>query len=451
MKPNLLLLIIDSFRSDKFYENFSSSQIPNISKFTHNGTYFSQTISTADATILSWSSIFTSKFPFKTGIRSARFNKLNKETITCFDILKNFDYSFYGYLPKLSETVDLFPVFKNDDYLFDFYQGITNGLTEKIIDLLEPNNMRGPWLLISHVMDLHSPIQVSEKFDDDIYGETYYEKKISEIDFWLGKIIEKVDLSNTIVIITSDHGDYITSIKKDNSLIDFQSNAETEITISKIAGKIPRFLKPVKDKIFLLREKSNQEKKSKIISKLNLKPHEQRSLMSGKADKDHFLFDEKIRVPLLFFGTNIPKDIHISQQVRTVDIFPTLFDILDIKTNIDFDGISLKPLFEGKKLHENPAYIESNPLILTESNDVIGIRTSQYKYFRDRDDAKKRIHLFNLLKDPYEDNNISNDKLIVAEMEDILQNFLKNYSINELSNKEESKEIEEELRKLGYL
>jgi arylsulfatase A-like enzyme len=300
-------------------------------------------------------------------------------------------------------------------------------------------------------MDLHSPIQVSEKFDDDIYGETYYEKKISEIDFWLGKIIEKVDLSNTIVIITSDHGDYITSIKKDNSLIDFQSNAETEITISKIAGKIPRFLKPVKDKIFLLREKSNQEKKSKIISKLNLKPHEQRSLMSGKADKDHFLFDEKIRVPLLFFGTNIPKDIHISQQVRTVDIFPTLFDILDIKTNIDFDGISLKPLFEGKKLHENPAYIESNPLILTESNDVIGIRTSQYKYFRDRDDAKKRIHLFNLLKDPYEDNNISNDKLIVAEMEDILQNFLKNYSINELSNKEESKEIEEELRKLGYL
>ena len=244
MKPNIFLLILDSFRSDKFHGKSLSSKTPNISQLIQNGTYFSQTISVADATILSWSSIFTSKFPFKTGIRSSRFNKLNKETMTCFDILKNFDYSFYGYLPKLSETVGLFPSFRNDDYLFDFYQGITNGLGDKIINLLESKKMEGPWFFISHTMDLHSPIQISEKFDDDNFGETYYDKKISEIDFWIGKIFEKIDLSNTIIIITSDHGDYIQSIKKNDLLIDFHSHAETEITVSKIAGKIPGFLKP---------------------------------------------------------------------------------------------------------------------------------------------------------------------------------------------------------------
>lgn len=451
MKPNIFLLIIDSFRSDKFYQKNLSSKTTNISKLVHNGSYFSQTISSADATILSWSSIFTSKFPFKTGIRSARFNKLNKDTLTCFDILKNFDYSFYGYLPKLSETVGLFPTFKNDDYLFDFYQGITNGLSEKIISLLESNKMKEPWFFISHTMDLHSPIQISEQFDNDQYGDTYYDRKISEIDFWLGKIIEKIDLSNTLIIFTSDHGDYIKSIKKNGSLIDFHSNAETEITLSRIAGKTPSFLKPVKDKMFVLKEKLLQEKKLKAISKLDLKPHEKRSLLSGKADTEHFLFDEKIKVPLLFLGNNVPKNIQISQQVRTVDILPTIFDMLDIKTKVDFDGVSLKPLLDGKNIPENPAYVESNPLVLTESDDVIGIRTSQYKYFRDKDDSKKRVHLFDLLEDPDEDDNISHNVKIVSEMEELLQKILKSNPVSDSSNNEESEEIEQELRKLGYL
>jgi len=448
---NVFLLIIDSFRSDKFYEKFISSENSNISKLVKNGSFFSQTISTADATILSWSGIFTSKFPFKTGIRSARFNKLNKETTTCFDILKNFDYSFYGFLPKLSETIGLFPSFRNDDYLFDFYQGITNGLSEKIINLLESNKLKEPWFLISHSMDLHSPIEISEKFNHENFGETYYDKKISEIDFWLGKIIEKIDLSNTIVIITSDHGDYIQAIKKDDLLIDFHTNAETEITVSKIAGKIPGFLKPMKDKMFLLREKFSQERKSRIISKLNLKSHEKRALMSGKSDKDHFLFDEQIKVPLLFVGSDIPKNLQITQQIRSVDIFPTIFDILDIKTKINFDGVSLKPLLNGNQISEIPAYIESNPLVLTESNDVIGIRTSQYKYFRDKDDPKNRIHLFDLLEDPNENNNISFNIELVSKMENILQNILKHNISEKFSNNDESDEIEQELRKLGYL
>lgn len=451
MYQNIFLLIIDSFRSDKFYGQTLSSKIPNISKLVQEGTYFSQTISAADATILSWSSIFTSKFPFKTGIRSARFNKLNKEIVTCFDILKNFNYSFYGYLPKLSETVGLFPNFRNDDYLFDFYQGITNGLGDKIINLLESNKMKEPWFFISHAMDLHSPIQISEKFDNDHYGDTYYDRKISEIDFWIGKILKKIDLSNTLLIVTSDHGDYIKSIKKNNLLIDFHSNAQTEITVSKIAGKVPNFLKPMKDKMFVLKERYIQEKKLKTISKLNLKPHEKRSLMSGKADTEHFLFDEKIRVPLLFVGKKVPKDFLVHQQVCTVDIFPTIFDMLDIRTKIDFDGTSLNPLLEGQKIHEKPAYIESNPLVLTESNDVIGIRTSQYKYFRDKDDPKKRVHLFDLITDPNEDENIFHNAKIVSEMEEILQVILKNNPIDDSSNNEESEEIEEELRKLGYL
>ena len=88
MNPNIILLVIDSFRSDKFFHSTTTSKKPNIDNLIKNGTYFSQAISPADATILSWSALYTGKFPFKTGIRSARFNKLDKNISTMFDIFE---------------------------------------------------------------------------------------------------------------------------------------------------------------------------------------------------------------------------------------------------------------------------------------------------------------------------------------------------------------------------
>ena len=114
MKPNVLLLIIDSFRTDKFYGN-ESITTPNIDYLINRGTYFSQTISSADATLLSWSSIFTGLYPFKTGIRSTSFNKLNPDVPTLFKIFETYGYNFYGYVPKIGDIIGLYPNFVNDD------------------------------------------------------------------------------------------------------------------------------------------------------------------------------------------------------------------------------------------------------------------------------------------------------------------------------------------------
>ena len=90
MQPNILFIVIDSFRADKFYGNNKSSLTPNMDKLVKNGAYFKQAISSADGTALSLPSIFTGIHPFKTGINGERLQKINPNLETYYDILKNF-------------------------------------------------------------------------------------------------------------------------------------------------------------------------------------------------------------------------------------------------------------------------------------------------------------------------------------------------------------------------
>ena len=46
----------------------------------------------------------------------------------------------------------------------------------------------------------------SPEIRDKKLGSNYYERTISAMDVWLGKILQHVNLENTLVIITSDHG-----------------------------------------------------------------------------------------------------------------------------------------------------------------------------------------------------------------------------------------------------
>ena len=120
-------------------------------------------------------------------------------------------------------------------------------------------------------------------------------------------------------------------------------------------------------------------------------------------------------------------------------------------------GRSLLPYLAGDKMNEVPALMESIPSsTLAYTMNYVGIRTSEYKYFRDRNKTTKNIHLYDLVKDPLEERNLV-DELpdVVQKMENKLtemqgQKFSDYEKSNELSD-DEAQNIEKELRKLGYI
>ena len=92
-----------------------------------------------------------------------------------------------------------------------------------------------------------------------------------------------------------------------------------------------------------------------------------------------------------------------------------IFDFLEIKSKSNIDGVNLKPLIEGMNFPENPAYIESNPLIDMESNDVIGVRTSNFKYFRDKDPRDKNLNFI--------DAELYMNWIISEEAKELINNY----------------------------
>jgi arylsulfatase A-like enzyme len=451
MKQNIFFLTLDSCRSDKFYEKNKTSITPNIDKLIKKGVYFKQTISSADSTLLAISSLFTGKHPFKTGIRSGRFNKLKEGIPTFFKILTNNDYHHYAYNPTVTKTIGLMPDFENKDSNYDYHFDLSDGLGGEIIEKLK-SGLSEPWCFYIHANDLHFPISVPKEFLDKKYGNNNFEKQLSAIDLWIGKIFKNINFKNTVVIITADHGTFIPSASTENGTMNFEIDSKKQNLISKISKKIPGFLLPLKRKLFLKKEKLERKSINEKIKKMELKPHEKRELLGMRSDLDKVLFDSNVKVPLLIIANDIKENVIISQQVRQVDIFPTLLDIIGIKNEVDVDGQSLVPLMNGEDFDELPAYMESTPSIQMKANEVIGIRTSEFKYFRDREDKTKRVHLYDLKNDVNEDKNISEKKQIVEKMEKIIEELYKEKIMNSETefSEEETRAIEEELKKLGY-
>jgi len=454
MKPNILFLVIDSLRSDQCYDENKTSITPNIDSLIKQGIYFSQTISSIASTSPSMGSIFTGIFPFKTGMSNNTYEKLNSTIPTYVEHLKKNGYATFATTSEINSFLGITEDFdlKIKSSTHNNYFSLFDGLGEKIIDKLN-SLVKTPWFFYIHINDLHQPIIVPKDFSDKKFGETDYDQMISAIDFWIGKFLQKINLKNTLVVLTADHGEYIRSLKIDNKIINFESTMGEKI-LWKIGNKIPAKLYGPKKKIGLYIQKIRNSSRKKYLNNLSLSKYEKRVLTMSRMSQGGHVYDDVLKVPLIFAGFNIKSANIISQQVGLVDIFPTITELIGLNNlTSNIDGTSLIPLFTNQHLDEKPIFIQSIPHITKNHSHYFGIRTSEFKYVRDVNNFKI-FELFNLINDPLEQDDISNDfPEIVTKMENILQNYLKQEikSDSQKLDKNEREKVEEELKKLGYL
>ncbi len=437
MKPNILFLLIDSLRADKCHGDKKSSILPNIDSLIQQGAYFNQAISATDGTFTSLGSILTSLLPFKTHI--SWFHNHSKAT-KFFDFLKNNGYHTYAtvpnmpFFPNLTTNFDDKDITDGNPYL-NLYQGAGEMIVQRI-----SNTNKEPWIYFIHAMDLHGNELPQKEFNDEHYGSDDYERRLSSLDAWIGKILEKIDKEKTLIVLTADHGEHIH---------DLVMHPEYIPSVHKIfkngARFVPDFLSPTGLKLFVaIRTMASKIRMRRYRQELN--EDEMRTLIQRGAGT---LYDEVLRVPLIFSGYGITSHKIIPQQVRHIDIFPTIMDLLNLPFG-EVDGNSLLPHFNNEKIDELPAYIENVSAIEQSQGNTIGVRMSTYKYYRARKNPKENVTLFDLINDPDEKNNIANSNPdIVKNMEKILVGFTNNTlseSTKKLSRDEKRRSIKNRMR-----
>jgi arylsulfatase A-like enzyme len=475
MKPNILFLVIDGLRADRCYGEKKSSITPNIDKLIQDGVYFKQTISSGQSTIPSVSSMFTSLHPFESLVLDRNLFKINPRISTYVDKLRDEGYKTFAIVQEPLTHLGFQNIFGDNLVTYNHAEKkLWSGLGNEILEDFNFIKKHEPWFCYMQFYDLNLLIYPEQERLDKgpkeiknvKYGKNEYEQIISAQDKWIGEIIKKVDLENTLIILTSDHG--LESGAYDDKLQKFSDLQRIRKNISpgnalKIGLKfktiIPfrkKFADKYKDYVQIIKEKK-QKPELENLENQNLSPYVKR-LMRLSIWHTSNIYDDRVHVPLIFYGYNSPSGKIVNELTRSIDIFPTIFDICNLSNFTNRRGKSLRPLMFDEDFNELFAFIEST-VNLTNAADpnLIGLRTSEFKYFRNRSNELKNIHLYDLQKDPLEENNIYlkhpeiikkfENELIVIDKN---KKFLMEKFTDEIEL-EEAEYIEKKLKEAGYI
>ena len=153
-----------------------------------------------------------------------------------------------------------------------------------------------------------------------------------------------------------------------------------------------------------------------MAENLDLSPYQKR-LLKKSILYPCDCFDENFRPALILLGPNIPSGKIISAQISSIDLFPTILDLIKTQTKINHRGKSLVPLFSNIKNDERVVMVEGTGDDGTQEkhSNTIGLRTKRYKYFRDRFSESRNVHLYDLENDPFELSNISEQNTAIIE------------------------------------
>ena len=170
----------------------------------------------------------------------------------------------------------------------------------------------------------------------------------------------------------------------------------------------------------------------------------------GEETHGVFLYDSTVHVPLIIAGPGIPAGKAIAQQVRAIDIMPTILAFLDLPPGKEAQGMDLLPLIQkDQPLPTDTAYLETlYPRTYMGWSELRAVRTSEWKFI-----LAPRPELYNLKDDPREATNVeSREPVIASRLDAHLWSIIGQDKRNEkLVSSPIDERTREDLASLGYV
>lgn len=126
------------------------------------------------------------------------------------------------------------------------------------------------------------------------------------------------------------------------------------------------------------------------------------------------LYDESVKVPLIMrYPAKLPRAKVVKKQTSQIDIMPTIFQLLDLPGSDTMEGNSVVPLIEDDAYHfREESFAETTPAgwqsLQNDDREIWCIRTMKWKLILNttRSEMAKQYELYDLESDPGETRNI---------------------------------------------
>jgi arylsulfatase A-like enzyme len=473
---NVILVFIDTLRADRLgcYGYFRNTS-PNIDKLARTSAVFEENFSTATYTLPSFMSIITALYPSSHGVLKIFKDRLSGRVTTLAQVLKAYGYVTVWFGPCDDPHLDTAVGFGRG-FEEIYSSGDVCGLMdyrENILGWIEKNKKEG-FFLNFHTYKLHTPYMpgpeykakftkikglsgVTENFDEYSAGsirKVAGDKKLA-IHFMGKKLYRQFISEGLLKGSDREVRDFFTARGQENKMLNIQdyvywadidlkdktTNAYIQILYD--ADILEYDQEVIGPLIAKLKELGIYDKTMIVICS----DHGEEFYEHGDHGHGATFYDEVTRVPLIVHVPWIKKGRRIRELTQTVDIMPTILDLLDIPVPGQAQGKSLKEFICGR--HPLPPHEYVFGMMSTLSY----IRSKDLLFVADNDSG--RNGLFDLVLDPGEKNNLNFEKCdVAAKLEFELEAFRK--SLPSYRDREYffdpgiDKETQEKIRKTGY-
>jgi len=348
---NVLLVTLDTTRADRLGAyGFKAIETPALDRIARDGVLFEHAVAPAPLTLPAHSSLFTSKLPPAHGVRDNGGFFLSERETTMAERLKSRGFRTGGFVGAyvLDHKWGIAQGFEKyfDNFDLSKYRSVSLSSVERRGDEVADHALE--WLETVrsskffawvHFYDAHSPYDPPEPYKSR-YSDRPYAGEVAFVDSQVGRLMTWLE-----------------------------TNQLLEKTIVVVMGD-----------------------------------HGESLGDHGEGTHGFFVYESVLHVPLLIRAPyDAMRGRKVADVVRSVDVQPTVLDLLGIRSTETFEGQSLTSLMTGARSELGlEAYAEAvYPRFHFGWSDLRTLRAGRYKYIE-----APRPELYDLDTDPHETTNI---------------------------------------------
>jgi arylsulfatase A-like enzyme len=455
--PNIILIVMDTVRADHLsLYGYERDTTPNLRNFAEEATLYLHAIASSNTTLSTHASIFTGLYPRQHGAYmkppeypygvplSANFDTiaeiLSREGYSTMAVTSNYQYvnpesglaqgfQYFDFRkpirflmrgPAFYLRAAVYEIFReiSPRYAFDKVYKNAEEINTQVFGLLDKSiKIRRPFFLFVNYMDAHNPYLPPHPFDLLYPGKDHSFTYKDYEGLWIDIMKQK----RTITI--SEHGQLISQYDGAIAYLDYN-----------IGQLIER-----------LKELEIYKKSLIIVTSDHGEAFGEKSLLGHGVS----VYQNQIHVPLIIKYPEIAVNRRLNQLVSSIDIMPTILNILDRKQPDMVHGCSLENITQlpdrviMSAHYSNERILQLHPRFARVERALFSGKLKLIK------STGGKLELYDCWEDPNEEIDIIRKSSKSRELQERLDKWLEEFE--ELPSPPLNKKMLEQLKSLGYI